>query len=406
MYLIYDTETTGLPKDFSAPPTDTDNWPRMVQIAWQLHDKTGKLLENKSYIVYPDGYDIPFNAVQIHGITTEKAQKEGLPLQEVLDKFREALKKTESLGGDNLSFDQGVVGAEFVRMGLDYKEIDLPIVDTMELSTDFCQLPGGRGGRFKSPKLGELHEVLFGNTFDEAHNAAADVNATARCFMELLRIGVFTHEQVKLSVEEYAAFRELYTGPIQPFEIIIESQVKDYQDSQVHNVKLNEKAKSTTDAPYFHFHNHTSFSILSATTSVEALIQKAIDENMPAVGMTDMGNLMGAFKFTSAAKRMNAGRENPIIPIIGCEVYVSENYTQTKFTKDNPDRRFTQLLIAKNKEGFKNLSKISSTGFIEGYYAGYPRVGKEVIEKHKENLMATTGSLSGEIPNLILNVGE
>ena len=406
MYLIYDTETTGLPKDFSAPPTDTDNWPRMVQIAWQLHDKTGKLLENKSYIVYPDGYDIPFNAVQIHGITTEKAQKEGLPLQEVLDKFREALKKTEILGGHNLSFDQGVVGAEFVRMGLDYKEIDLPIVDTMELSTDFCQLPGGRGGRFKSPKLGELHEVLFGNTFDEAHNAAADVNATARCFMELLRIGVFTHEQVKLSVEEYAAFRDLYTGPIQPFEIVIESQVKDYQDSQVHNVKLNEKAKSTTDAPYFHFHNHTSFSILSATTSVEALIQKAIDENMPAVGMTDMGNLMGAFKFTSAAKRMNAGRENPIIPIIGCEVYVSENYTQTKFTKDNPDRRFTQLLIAKNKEGFKNLSKISSTGFIEGYYAGYPRVGKEVIEKHKENLMATTGSLSGEIPNLILNVGE
>src|SRR5690606_34451278 len=79
---------------------------------------------------------------------------------------------------------------------------------------------------------------------------------------------------------------------------------------------------------------------------------------------------------------------------------------QTKFTKDQPDRRFTQLLIAKNKAGFKNLSKISSTGFIEGYYAGFPRVGKEVIEEYRENLIATTGSLTGEIPNLILNVGE
>lgn len=406
MFLIYDTETTGLPKDFNAPPTDTDNWPRMVQIAWQLHDKTGKLIENKSYIIKPEGYDIPFNATQIHGITTEKAIEEGFPLEEVLNKFREVLKSTEVLGGHNLSFDQGILGAEFVRKGLDYNEINLPIVDTMELSTEFCALPGGRGGKFKSPKLGELHEVLFGYTFEEAHNASADVNATARSFMELLRVGVFTKEQVKLTDEECEHFKEINTEPFQPFDIEIESQVKGYKDAQSQKLKLNETAKSTTDAPYFHFHNHSSFSILTATTSVEALIQKAIDENMPAVGMTDLGNLMGAFKFVSAAKRLNAGRENPIIPIVGCEVYVSENYTQTKFTKDNPDRRFTQLLIAKNKEGFKNLSKISSTGFTDGYYAGYPRVGKEVIEKHKENLIATTGSLSGEIPNLILNVGE
>src|SRR5690554_6760028 len=162
MYLIYDTETTGLPKDFSAPPTDTDNWPRMVQIAWQLHDKTGKLLENKSFIIYPDGFDIPFNAVQIHGITTEKAQKEGIPLTEVLNEFRKVLQKVKILGGHNLSFDQGVVGAEFVRSGLDYKEIEFPIADTMWASRDFCALPGGRGGGFKPPTLSELHKILFG----------------------------------------------------------------------------------------------------------------------------------------------------------------------------------------------------------------------------------------------------
>lgn len=406
MFLIYDTETTGLPKDYNAPPTDVDNWPRMVQIAWQLHDKTGKLIENKNYIVRPDGFDIPYNATQIHGITTEKAMQEGLPLQEVLEEFRKAIAQTKVLGGHNLSFDQGIVGAEFVRMGLDYKEIDLPIADTMELSTEFCALPGGRNGKFKPPKLEELHEVLFGEKFDEAHNASADVNATARSFMELIRIGVFTKEHVHLTEEDYEAFRRINTEPFKPFDIQVEAQVKGYKEQSSGTVKLNENAVSTTDAPYFHFHNHTSFSILTATTSIDALVSKAIEEKMPAVGMTDLGNLMGAFKFVQAVKKANDKLETPIIPIIGCELYVSENYTQTKFTKDNPDRRFTQLLIAKNKEGFKNLSKISSTGFIDGYYAGFPRVGKNVIEEFKENLIATTGSLTGEVPNLILNVGE
>lgn len=406
MFLIYDTETTGLPKDFSAPPTDTDNWPRMVQIAWQLHDKTGKLIENKSYIVKPDGYDIPFNAVQIHGITTEKALAEGHPLEEVLNEFQEVLTRTQVLSGHNLSFDQGVVGSEFVRCGLDYKEIDLPIADTMQSSTEYCQLPGGRGGGFKSPTLTELHKVLFGVPFDEAHNAAADVNATARSFMELLRLGVFTKEDVRLNEEEYEAFRQINTEVFEPFDIVVETQVQDFNESRKGKSLMNEGAKPTTDSPYFHFHNHTSFSILTATTAIPNLIQKAIDEGMPAVGMTDMGNLMGAFKFVGAVQAANKKLENPIIPIVGCELYVSENYTQNKFTKDNPDRRFTQLLVAKNKDGYRNLSKISSIGYTDGLYAGYPRVGKEVIAEYKENLIALTGSLTGEIPNLILNVGE
>lgn len=407
MFLIYDTETTGLPKDFNAPPTDVDNWPRMVQIAWQLHDKTGKLIENKNFIIQPEGYDIPYNAVKIHGITTEKAKKEGLPLHEVLDEFRNAIAKTEVLVGHNLSFDQGIVGAELVRCGLDYREIELPIADTMVSSVDFCALPGGRYGKYKSPKLGELHHVLFGESFDEAHNASADVNATARCFLELLRLNVFLPEEVKLSEEDIRNFREVNPDVIQPFDIVIDTQVEDFKKSQGKGKQIiNEKQIATTDSPYFHFHNHTSFTLLTSTTSVEAIVKKAIEEKMPAVGITDTGNLMGAFMFINAVKAANHKLEKPLIPIIGAEIHVSENYLQKKFTKDNPDRRFLQLLIAKNKNGFQNLSKISSTGFIDGYYDGCARVGKEIIEKHKEDLIATTGSLSSEIPNLVLNVGE
>ncbi|MFA7614990.1 MAG: DNA polymerase III subunit alpha [Weeksellaceae bacterium] len=425
MFLIYDTETTGLPKRNDAPLDDVDNWPRMVQIAWQLHDKTGRLIENENFIVRPDGFDIPFKSTQIHGITTEKALAEGLPVKEVLEKFRQALKKAEVLGGHHLDFDQKVVGSEFIRAGFDYHETELPIADTMESSVEYCALPGGRSGAFKFPKLEELYKILFKSEFTEAHNAAADVNATARCFFELIRVGVFTNDAVRMTDEEIELFKEANPDVIEPADIEIESQVEDYKKiNDGLNLGLNEDKKSTTDAPYFHFHNHTSFSILTATTSVENLVKKAISEKMPAVGIADLGNLMGAFKFVSAVQNANSAKQaeidkmreknpeieiedfSPIIPIIGTEVYVSENYLQKKFTKDQPDRRYTQLLIAKNKNGYLNLSKISSAGYIDGYYAGYPRVGKEIIEQYSGDLIATTGTLESEIPYLILNVGE
>jgi len=87
MFLIYDTETTGLPKDYNAPITDSDNWPRMVQISWQLHDELGKLVEVKNYIIKPEGYEIPYAVVKVHGITTERATKQGVELNMVLNEF-------------------------------------------------------------------------------------------------------------------------------------------------------------------------------------------------------------------------------------------------------------------------------------------------------------------------------
>ena len=95
MYLIFDTETTGLPKNFKAPITDTDNWPRCIQIAWQLHDELGNLIEHQDYLVKPDGFSIPYQSEKIHGISTELATEEGLPLAEVLEKFKEVLGKSK-----------------------------------------------------------------------------------------------------------------------------------------------------------------------------------------------------------------------------------------------------------------------------------------------------------------------
>lgn len=262
MYLIYDTETTGLPNNFNAPVTDSDNWPRMVQIAWQLHDATGKLMENENLIIRPDGFDIPYNAAKIHGITTEKAHSEGVPLTEALEKFRNVLKKTRVIVGHNISFDQNIVGAEFFRMNLNYEELNMPLIDTMNVSVDFCALAGGRGGGFKYPNLGELHEKLFSEKFDEAHNASADVNATARCFMELLRLEIIGQEMSGMDAVSYLTFREINVNPFQPFEIQIKKQVAEFNQTLSNELKkLNIETGATTESPYFHFHNHTSFSI-------------------------------------------------------------------------------------------------------------------------------------------------
>src|SRR5688500_19852597 len=97
MYLIFDTETTGIPHNKTAPIADLDNWPRVVQLAWQLHDQKGKLLTQHSYIIRPDGFDIPYKAEQVHGISTKRALAEGHDFNKVLNIFIEDLSKTSLL---------------------------------------------------------------------------------------------------------------------------------------------------------------------------------------------------------------------------------------------------------------------------------------------------------------------
>jgi len=117
MYLIFDTETTGLPKRWNAPVTDTDNWPRCIQIAWQLHDAMGNLLEHQDFLVSPDGFDVPFEAEQIHGISTALAQDQGLPLLEVLERFTAAVEKCHFVVGRMWVLTSTLWGQNFTGLG-------------------------------------------------------------------------------------------------------------------------------------------------------------------------------------------------------------------------------------------------------------------------------------------------
>ena len=189
MYLIFDTETTGLPKNYKAPLTDFDNWPRLVQLAWQLHSPTGELLAAKNMMIKPEGFTIPHHAEKVHGISTERAMKEGVTIIEALSIFSEDIARAEWGVAHNVEFDNNIVGAEYLRAGLENALARLQPLDTKLVSTNFCAIPN-KFGKYKWPTLTELHQKLFGEPFADAHDAAYDVDAAARCFFGLIKEGV------------------------------------------------------------------------------------------------------------------------------------------------------------------------------------------------------------------------
>lgn len=627
MYIIFDTETTGLPKDWNLDYTHLDNWPRAVQIAWQLHDENGKLLEARDFLIKPDNFDIPYDAEKVHGISTMLASSFGSDGREVALAFNEALNKATFVVGQNITFDKNVMGAEFLRLGIENNLQEIPVLDTCsevsakyvalidffkngdkkeikrnkfgdalyengveiketiffkseELAAQFEPLRTKVGEWYelsqsdrddllsafkkqKFPTLSELHLALFGKPFSEAHNATADVEATTRCFFEMIRTGVFTQEELQKSSEQtvvfqtnnptviepiglkhlnlkeksiglyidtankkledgqrqqaaslfltarklvqtienksnpifesFKAFEDKLFGhciaqvrhlieankfeflfddfnllhrlsvPVSSFETLLSNYSKKITDvfemllsskdliaagnyflernAFFVNFKLNffhykkdilkglqelRSADPTNreaielyerlDPPFVHLHNHTQFSILQSTTDIGGLVKKTGELGMNAVAITDTGNMMAAFHFEKAIAGYNkkikeeraAAQEKgepydkkELLPIIGCEFNVCLNHED----KSNKDNGYQIVILAKNKNGYQNLIKLSSTAFTKGMYY-VPRIDKKLIEQYKEDLIVLSGGVYGEIPSLILNVGE
>ncbi|MEB8327907.1 DNA polymerase III subunit alpha [Flavobacteriaceae bacterium KMM 6897] len=427
MYLIFDTETTGLPKRWNAPITDTDNWPRCIQIAWQLHDEMGNLVEHQDYLVRPDGFNIPYDAEQIHGISTELAQEKGISLAEVLEKFNIAMSKTKFIVGQNVGFDLNIMGAEYHRLQVENPLQELPVLDTCtEQTALLCQIPGGRGGKFKLPTLTELHKYLFGEPFGEAHNATADVEATTRCFLELVRRKEYTVEQLDVQSDYFKNFSEANPKEIQLLglkHINLKKASKKIADQlglnetvEISKEEIKENIAVLSETEFVHLHNHSQFSVLQSTISIADLVRSAANHNMPAVALTDHANMMGAFHFVKEVKAQNAkvkaknaeamesgepALEKEMKAILGCEFFVCEDHKN----KNVKDYGYQIVLLAKNKNGYHNLSKMSSIAYTEGFYY-VPRIDKKVIEQYKEDIIVLTGNLYGEVPSKVLNVGE
>ena len=158
---------------------------------------------------------------------------------------------------------------------------------------------------------------------------------------------------------------------------------------------------------FSHLHVHTQFSLLDGAAAIPALYKKAINDQMPALAISDHGNMFGVFEFVAEAYRhKDENGKVKVKPIVGCEFYITENRHQKTFTKEQKDKRMHQILLAKNETGYQNLIKLTSLGFIEGMYSKYPRIDKELILKHHEGLIATTCCLGASVPQAILRKSE
>jgi DNA polymerase III epsilon subunit-like protein len=175
MLLFIDTETTGLPKSAS---NDIEKWPRVVQLAWSLYDTDGNRESLNSFIIYPTGFVIPQDAASIHGITTERAKKEGLSLHKVLPQFNSDVEKATMIIAHNVEFDLPSVNTEFMRCKLETNLLKKQKFCTMTTPkiVYYCKLPSPSGRGYKWPTLNQLHLQLFDTEFTGSHNASADVD--------------------------------------------------------------------------------------------------------------------------------------------------------------------------------------------------------------------------------------
>lgn len=198
MIIIFDTETNGLPKNWKAPTTDIENWPRMIQIAWRHYADDGRKLAEHCYIIKPEGFTIPDNVAAINRITTERAEKEGVALEYALMMLSQSMSITHTLVAHNISFDEKIVGAELLRAGMKETHdilFEKNRVCTMMGTVEFCDLPGQYGKKW--PKLQELYTKLFNEQFEGAHDALSDVEALSRCFFALREKGVLGGQPVR-----------------------------------------------------------------------------------------------------------------------------------------------------------------------------------------------------------------
>jgi DNA polymerase-3 subunit alpha len=442
MFLIFDTETTGLPKQYNAPLTDFDNWPRLVQLAWQLHDDKGNLVENHNLLVKPEGFVIPIDAKMVHGISTEHATKYGLPLHEVLDTFLKSAEKAKYFVGHNIDFDLCIVGCEFLRDRNTNPLRAWPRVDTCtEKTAEFCKLPGGKGGKYKLPKLNEIHEILFGSKFDSAHNASADVQATARVFLELLRIGVLGRNEMPEKEQFFEDFRAANPDKIQPANIVVTSN---FDEEEVEQERKEEQLESGNYVPHHftHLHVHSHYSILDGMSKIPDLVDKCIQNGMYSIALTDHGNMFGIKELADYVNKVNGkvkdkikeiekektriesdesnemGEEEKTAkiadldaqlstlktqffkPIFGIETYCAPVSIDKRDGRQ--DRGWHLILLAKNKQGYHSLCKLSSIAYTDGFYYN-PRIDHSLLEKYHEGLVCCSACLGGELPQKIMN---
>ncbi len=434
LFVVLDTETTGLSelKDVDLDHVNPSEWPRCVQIAWSLHENSGKCLENYDFIVKTGGFNIPLTAYNIHGISDELSQKEGFPIDKVLFELESTLKKADFIVGHNIGFDVGGISAEYLRLKRPIPFKKGQLIDTCsEQTKQLCRLEGGRGKGFKFPKLEELHQFLFHEKITDSHNATRDVVATARCFFELLRnkhltfpltselVDILSDQSMSLFPDQEESTHDVFNNLASTIEKEFDGPVQNHQRKHENLRKKSESLAAqikdckdevevqkidVENVNFVHLHVHSHYTLLQATTKFPELVSAAANDNMIAVACTDSGYMTGIFDFLKTLKRHNnqhANKKNRIKPIIGCELNICRNHLD----QSRKDNGYQMVFLAKTLQGYHNLTQLASIARTKGFYY-VPRIDRELLLKYKEDLIVLSGSSQGELYSNILHRGD
>jgi DNA polymerase-3 subunit alpha len=373
MYIVFDTETTGKALNFSAPITDFNNWPRMVQIAWKVFDRNRIEIDSQNLIIKPRGYVIPDEVIKIHRISNERAKAEGIPLRQALDKFTEAIRNNKYLIAHNMTFDENVVGCEYLREEMHNCVPDIKHIDTMKLTTEFVGIPNKRGrSGFKYPSMTELHQKLFSRGFEDAHDALVDVTALANCFFELQNKGIlgFKESDEEISTESLSQFAQ------------------DIPETTAEGL-----------IPMVPLGLHTFHSILEGAGSVDEYINIAKSLGHTSMAITDNSTLSGTFEFYNKCKSRG------IKPVFGVELLLNDNIGKFEDKALEGDSFKIKVLI-KDKVGYSNLNHLIYLANTDGYYKKEGRITSKWLLKYKEGLIVSTSGIDSKLASMALRGKE
>lgn len=191
--LVFDTETTGLPRDFNTSILDTVNWPYIVQFSYILYDTTTSkiIVKENNIIKIGDDVEITEESIKVHGITKTMCEKSGIDIVKAISDFNTVMRNSDLVIAHNISFDKRVIMVECIRnkitQSFTINGVKKPEFCTMKKSVDLCAIEkvSIKTGKkyFKYPTLSELHKKLFGNIPKGTHDALADVLICLRCYV-------------------------------------------------------------------------------------------------------------------------------------------------------------------------------------------------------------------------------
>ncbi len=183
MILLYDISANGMPKNYSAPWSDSFSWPRMIHIAWLEYDEQGKLQAQHDHLIRPDNWDLSEKMEKHHHVSLQELQDNGENLVDVLEEMKKSIDSNKYLFSFNEAYNRNILAAEFMRKNIDHRLFQTESFCLMRETTYFCKIPGKKG--YKWPTLQELHTKIFGSRYKGGNNAKIDLIALTKCFNHL-----------------------------------------------------------------------------------------------------------------------------------------------------------------------------------------------------------------------------